>query len=386
MEKAYRGCAVNIDNFDSFQSFMDAVARLDKTSSPGYPFMMEKPTIGEWLGFNGCTYNEFQIMLLWNKVTDLMNSQDNDILWRVFIKQEPHKIAKIENKRYRLIMSPPLHVQVLWQMLFSKQNDIEIARSYYIPSQQGIIMPYGGWKKYYSQWLHQGTVCGTDATAWDWTFPGWMILLDLRFRKSMIRGLEKYTNKWERLADRLYQDAFRDCKIIFSSGRIFQQTFWGIMKSGCVNTISTNSHGGFIYHILYCLDTRTSLYPLPKCVGDDQLQHQKHLQDVSVYEKYGKIIKSISDTIEFVGHEFHETGPRPMYIFKHLYNLMYQDENLVNETLDSYFRLYANYDYGFDLFTDISTRLGLSENFPSRRWYKRWYNSPDGNHVMSIKN
>lgn len=375
------GCAVDIDGFDTYNNYKNVLKQLDNTSSPGYPYMMENVTIGEWLGFNGLTYDSVKVERLWHDVMDLLLDLDfSRVIWRCFIKQEPHKNHKMISKRYRLIMCPPLNVQVMWQMLFSKQNAIEIDKAYLLPSQQGLSLPFGRWQLFYDQWKSQGVTNGTDAVAWDWTLPGWMIRMDLDFRIRMVRGGD--TVKWENAALKLYQDAFRDCKVIFSSGRIFQQLNWGIMKSGCVNTISSNSHCGLIYHLIYCLEKNVPCMPLPKCVGDDQLQHALHLEDIQVYEKYGKIIKSISSTIEFVGHEFHDTGPRPMYMLKHVYNLLHQKEDLIPEVLNSYLRLYANYKEGFDFWMEVALRLNLGGSIASERYYKRWYNNPDAENAF----
>lgn len=229
MEEAYKGCAVEVDHFDSYDHFLYCVNNLEFSSSPGYPFSQEKPTIGEWLGYNGVTFNPISILKLWHMVNDLLSEENIDCLWRVFIKCEPHKISKMLSKRYRLIMCPPLHVQVLWQMVFAQQNAMEISKAYLIP-QQGIMLPFGGWKTYYDQWSKQGTTNGTDAVAWDWTLPGWIFKLDLRFRICQARGSR--VSVWARVADKLYRDAFRDTKIVFSDGSVYQQQHWGVMKSG----------------------------------------------------------------------------------------------------------------------------------------------------------
>nr|UGO57195.1 MAG: hypothetical protein 1 [Riboviria sp.] len=378
MEQEYRGCAVDIDEFDSYANFDKCLRSLDFRASPGYPFMCEKPTIGEWLGFDGLKFNETQVARLYLMVCDLMIGDNIDCLWKVFIKQEPHKQHKMLQERYRLIMCPPLHVQVLWQMVFSKQNSAEIDQAYQIPSQQGMMLPFGNWQVFYSQWKSQGTLCGTDATAWDWNLPGWLLRLDLKFRERQVRGLR--TDLWAEQADKLYRNAFRDCKLLFSDGTVYEQQHWGIMKSGCVNTISTNSHGGVIYHILYCLDTGASFYPFPKCLGDDKLVAPEHTLHLDVYEKYGNLIKSVSDTCEFGGHEFTDSGPRPMYIAKHIYNFLYVSPDTLEETLDAYLRMNALCDDGWEFWSFIVSGLGLSSKVLSRRYYQAWYNNPDGAH------
>lgn len=380
MEDRYRSCVIQVGDIVNYKNFMKAVSGLDNTSSPGYPFMYESPTIGEWLGFNGVTYDNIQIAKLWYMVRDLVEMETyDDCLWRCFIKQEPHKPHKIKSKRYRLIMCPPLHLQVLWQLVFAEQNAKQIDQAFHIPSQQGLSLPYGRWKLFNDQWTQKGLSSGTDATAWDWNFPGWMILLDLEFRKRLIRG---NVDEWYSLASKLYKNAFKDCKIIFSDGTVMQQLYWGVMKSGCVNTISSNSHGGGFYHCLYCFEENIPLEPFPIAVGDDSLKHPEHCKNIHIYEKYGMLVKSVSDTKEFVGHEFHDSGPRPMYMLKHIYNLLYQKDDLVEQVLDAYLRLNANFDYGYDFWRSIARELDLDVALPSRNYYKNWYNSPTGGQAV----
>lgn len=374
MEDYYKGNAVNVDGFDSYENYIKCLNNLDFTSSPGYPHNLYRSTIGEWLGYDGLTFNEMQVNQLWLEVQSLF--EDIDCYWRVFIKQEPHKQEKIEEGRLRLIICAPLHVQVLWQMMFSEMNSNEIANAYNIPSQQGIILCYGGWKHYLDQWAKNGTTCGADKRAWDWTVPGWMLKLDLEFRTRMIRGSDRSKRLWTHASAKLYEDSFKTTKLLFSDGQVYQQQNWGIMKSGCVNTISTNSHCQVFLHILYCLDTGTAIEPMVRALGDDTLQHEKHLVDLSVYEKYGVKIKSVSTTIEFAGNEFKQVGPQPMYLYKHLYNLYYIEDDVLEETLDSYQRLYCHCDEGWDILEVLITSLGLGHLYPSRRYYQRWYDHP----------
>nr|UGO57586.1 MAG: hypothetical protein 2 [Riboviria sp.] len=376
MEQEYKGCAVSIDDFDDREWFNTCVRNLDFRSSPGYPFMNENSTIGGWLEFDGLGFSAIKMDRLWMMVNALMEDEEVECLWRVFIKMEPHKRHKILQERYRLIMCPPLHVQILWQMLFSRQNSMEIDQAYFIPSQQGMMLPFGNWRLFYSQWKDQGTTCGTDATAWDWNLPGWVLQLDLKFRERQVRGSR--TKHWMEQAAKLYRNAFRDCKLLFSDGTVYQQMHWGIMKSGCVNTISTNSHGGVMYHIIYCLVTGTPMYPMPKCMGDDKLVAEEHILDLEVYERYGNLIKSVSTTCEFGGHEFTDDGPKPMYLGKHVYNFLHVEPDVLEDTLDAYLRMNALNDEGWDFWSNITNKLGLAGKVLSRSYYQAWYNNPEG--------
>lgn len=371
----FHSCRVDVTGWDTYDNYLDCVRALDYTSSPGYPYMFEAPTIGDWLGYNGVGYNDLRLANLWIHVKSLMDELDfSDCYWRVFIKQEPHKLKKFESKRWRLIMCPPLHLQVLWQMVFAKQNDMEIQRSFSIPSQQGMVLCNGGWKYYRRLWLNQGTTSGCDKTAWDWTMPAWAFALDLEFRSEQ---LLKPDGKWNNLARKLYVDAFMKTKLFLSDGTVYQQTKPGVMKSGCVNTISTNSHAQFMLHVLYSIDENLPIEPVCRSCGDDTLQHQMHTEKPSVYEKYGVLIKSVSDTLEFMGHEFRDDGPHPMYVGKHVFRVLHCKEDLLVDTLQQYHYLYAHDDRLYAYFDDMADMLGLRHLMHQRRHYLYWYDSPN---------
>lgn len=372
MEKYYHPVRVEHYDWNSFDNFLSVLDVLEKSSSPGFPYSKEKPTIGEWLGFNGLVYDPHQIQVLWHAVQFLIDQDDISPLWRVFIKKEPHKMTKADSKRWRLIAACPLDLQVLWQMLFAKQNSKEIEEAQHIPSIQGMKIPFGHWKYYYNLWLSNGTTSGADMTAWDWTCRGWMLDLDLRLRKRLITT----DNDWHMQADKLYKDAFVNCRLLLSDGRIYQQQLPGVMKSGCVNTISTNSHAQVMLHILYSLRKGISFEPMVFAVGDDTLKHPKHLEDLALYESFGVKIKTVSETLEFLGREWVDYGMKPMYTSKHLFKLMTQTEDFLPETLDAYLREYVNTPEEYDLLEKLVSKLSFVGKVHSREYYKFWLDNP----------
>lgn len=373
MENLYSRCRTSIDGFLSYDSFRVSIRALNFQSSPGYPFCRQFPTIGEWLGFDGFKFNELQVQTLWIMVQELVELDKIDCYWKVFIKQEPHKMSKVKEKKWRLIMCPPLDVQVLWQMTFSKQNDAEIDQSFSIPSQQGIILPMGGWKQYYHLWESTKLTHGMDMKNWDWTVSRWMIDADLEFRYRLVYGQE--CQKWKDTALKLYQNAFYEAKLLLSSGDVYQQTIPGIMKSGCVNTISTNSHLQVLLHHLYCIENSVSFEPMCRVVGDDKLVSSVHIQNLDWYQKYGVTVKEVNANIEFVGHRFTRDGPIPLYFLKHCFKLAHTPPELVPEVIDSYLRLYVNSPQ-FGFWMGVAHRLGLSGFVRSKSYYSFWYHNP----------
>lgn len=341
------------------------VKRLNYQSSPGWPYCREAPTVGEWLKYDGLKYDAYQLQRLWFDVQCVLKG-DFDHVFKVFVKQEPHKPSKVQEGRWRLIIAASLPVQCAWHMLFDFQNDLEIDEAYKIPSQQGIIFPGGGWKSFYRQWESSGYTHGVDMNAWDWTVPGWVFLLELEFRKRM--GSGRRMAEWLNIAKVLYRDAFCEAKLLLTDGTVWKQVHAGIMKSGVVNTISTNSHGGAIVHISACYRSNVDPWPLPKVVGDDKIVVGKHL-DLD-YGTIGVKPKPPIEAIEFVGHVFRESGPLPVYTAKHLANFTRCSVGYEADYLDAMARMYAHSDL-WSLWEDLAYYAGFC--FPSRESCLYWY-------------
>lgn len=369
MEQAYEQARWALpDDFDSIEAFERALTRVDMTSSPGYPYCREAPTNGEWLGWNGIECDAFRQRRLWYDTCTVLQGK-YDMYLKSFVKLEPHKISKVEEHRWRLIMAAPLPVQMAWHMLFDYQNDCEIKKAYYIPSQQGLKLPGGHWKLYRQQWINSGYDCGLDKSAWDWTAPYWALMLDLDFRTRMGRGRRKAD--WRAIAEILYDQMFYRPVIMLSDGTLWQQTVGGIMKSGCVTTISTNSHIQVMIHLLACWDVGVSIWPLPVACGDDTLQTQLQSSNLDAYRKYGVCVKQASAGLEFVGHDFLETGPWPVYMPKHVKKLLYVSDDILPQYLDSMARMYVHTPF-YDMWETLAERLvgGLPL---SKEAYLYWY-------------
>jgi len=372
-EKAYAPCVWDLnDEFDKHSSFLEAVKRLDMTSSPGYPYQREATTNGAWLKWNGVSCDQIQLARLWYDVQLVLKDKWDHII-RVFIKPEPHKKAKMEEGRWRLIMASSLPVQVAWHMLFGQMNDIQIEKSYHIPSQQGIVLVGGNWKQYYRSWKSMGTTCGVDKSSWDWTAPYWAIQLELQLRFRLARGERKMD--WLETAKLLYRHMFEDPTLMTSDGHLFKQQIPGVMKSGCVNTISLNSHCQVFLHMAVCIEAQISMHPLPRVCGDDTLHHAKHTLHLDLYKRYGIQIKESSETTEFVGHRFTDEGPIPLYMMKHLKKMRYVDDETMDQYLDSMARMYVHTEY-FEFWEKVAKALGNPLPY-SRQYYKYWYDYGD---------
>lgn len=295
-----------------------------------------------------------------------------DTYYRVFVKSEPHTLAKAALNRWRLIICPPLCEQVAWSMVFSQGNDLEISTVGLTPSMQGMKLSGGDWKDHLRLFNQKGYDCALDKSAWDWTCHRELISLDLALRDRLIAGSERKT-VWRRHAEFLYCRAFDHPRLVLSDGRVYEQVVPGIMKSGCVNTISSNSHCQVFAHIISCLRSELAVAPLPVAVGDDTLGCFYNTADAATFLSVGVVLKDLTD-VQFVGHKWLPTGPVPAYGAKHLYRYLCVEPAFVPDFLDSMARLYA---HGAMQRLWRGLALNRSVMLPSEEYVQFWYDYSD---------
>lgn len=362
------------DDFDSYERFLDIIPDLEKSSSPGYPHCLGASTIGEWLKWDGIKASPHRLRELWYE-TQLVLSGEYDAVFKAFIKQEPHKIAKARAGRWRIIVGFPLPVQVAWHMVFGSGNTAMVEASYDIPTQFGLKLTQGYWKDYLRLWKARKYNAGTDVSAFDFGVT-WRkieeLVLELRVR--MARGSR--LREWKVLAHRLYEQAYCNSKILFPSGRIYKLMVNAVEKSGSPNTIADNSMLRFIEAIIVYMMLDIKPIVPPVSVGDDALERIP--PDVSVeafreaYLKRGWVLKGIEFGLEFVGHRFDDTGPQPLYVAKHLWNYFYTSPVIIPSYLDSMLHLYAKSPL-LEFWIRLAEEHGLSPM--SKSFYGVWYDT-----------
>jgi hypothetical protein len=336
-EEAYEGARWQLDQeWSGYKCFLKAVLGIDWRSSPGWPLMRQAPTNGDWLLKDG-RIDPDRLAQLWIMVQQVMDGT-YDHHWRVFVKDEPHTVKKAREGRWRLIVAASLPVQIVWRMCFSEQNDLESGGFEELPSLQGMSFCKGGWKRFLYRCASQGVRSSIDKSSWDWFAPGWVFKADLELRIRLGFGLD---DKWRRVASSLYEDAFCSAKLVFSSGGVYRQKFWGFMKSGCFNTISTNSHCQFFCHAL--AESRIGREPsVVLATGDDTVQAVAGVDYVAELEKAGCVVKEVANHVEFMGCSFEDGYPEPLYFAKHLVALPRVEAEHFEEALSMYCMLYAH--------------------------------------------
>lgn len=158
----------------------------------------------------------------------------------VFIKDEPHKLEKINAQRLRIISSVSLVDSVIERVLYSRQNKLEIKLCNYIPFKPGMGLHDEGQKELFA-WFQarqkEYDICSSDIKAWDWSVPEWLLKLEVEYRLATGNA----TGGWARLV-RNYSHGLHRKVFQLPSGEMFEQTAPGVVASGTYCTSSGNSH------------------------------------------------------------------------------------------------------------------------------------------------
>lgn len=310
--------------------FERVVRSLDWTSSPGYPYLFQATTNRDFfqVGDDG-EPTEFALDRAWTLVQQRLVTRDCDPI-RLFIKPEPHKERKLERGAYRLISSVSVVDQIIDAMLFSEMNDVMAKNFLHVPGKIGWAPICGGWRI-----IPVHGQRALDKSAWDWSVNGWIpqMLLDLRYH--LMEPTER-AEEWLELARWRYAALYQNPVFITSGGLLLRQREPGVMKSGCINTISDNSLAQDLLHVRVCkqLDLEDGALI---AMGDDTLQ-----DDFPEFESYEHAlsaychVKSSVKKSEFAGYHFKTSSVEPLYRGKHAFNMLHLDDKYGQEVANSY--------------------------------------------------
>lgn len=273
---------------------------------------------------------------------NLLKGEDDADAIHCFVKNEPHKLGKIEEGRLRLISGVSMIDGIVDKMLFGEFFDAALMAVGKTPVLMGWSPIMGDGAKMLLGQFPDGVV-SVDKSAWDWTVPGWMVDAWMEFILEMYHGYPEWFLSLIRLRFRLlFEEA------VFRIGNdVRKQEVKGIMKSGCFLTYLLNSLGQIILHYLVCdmmgIDPEDCM---PWCAGDDTVQNASF--DFNAYAEFVRIlgfkpkIQPLARHIEFIGFLMDSERVVPAYWRKHLFLMKYLDEAHASESLDAYQLLYRN--------------------------------------------
>nr|WNK15285.1 MAG: RNA-dependent RNA polymerase [Polerovirus monocotyledonae 1] len=323
-------------SWDGFQDdFKEAVLSLQLEAGVGVPYICYGlPNLRGWVEdpqllpvIAQLTFNRLQRML--NVSFEEMTPEQlvqNDLCdpIRVFVKGEPHKQSKLDEGRYRLIMSVSMIDQLVARVLFQNQNKREIALWRAIPSKPGFGLSTDEQTTEFVDCLSsvvgrepadlianwRDLVLPTDCSGFDWSVAQWMLEDDIEVRNRLTINLNEATKR--------LRNAWLKCignsVLSLSNGMLLAQSLPGIQKSGSYNTSSTNSRIRVMaaYHV--GADWAMAM-------GDDCLESPN--SNLSEYKNLGFKVEA-SEKLEFCSHIF-ETPKRaiPVNVNKMLYRLIH---------------------------------------------------------------
>lgn len=318
-------------DFMQFSHFKRVCCGLDYTSSPGYPYITQGfSTNGQVLGVENGVPSESSLRLIWGILSKRLKNRDSDPI-RFFVKPEPHSTKKLAQRRARLISSVSVVDQIIDHMLFDGENEVIMSNWLRTPPKVGWSPLKGGWKL-----VPQYKVVAADKSGWDWTVQPWLVELLEASTKSMCLNPTSY---WLDLVSWRYKELFHHPVFVLGSGALFQQQFVGMMKSGCVQTIISNSKCQMFLNYRVCAELGMKKPSQFWCMGDDTLQSD---MPQAYWEKLGEycILKQVEHKAEFAGMIFDGFSVNPSYLSKHAFNLLYHDKRYREEMGLSYYLLY----------------------------------------------
>lgn len=347
------------DDFLEFSHYCRVVEELDWTSSPGYPYLSQATNNGIFFNVKDGIPDPARVCYVWDLVCQQLYHARSDPI-RLFVKPEPLNKKKLESNRFRLISSVSIVDQIIDHMIFGEFNKKLIEKCHETPVKTGWTPLLGGWKE-----IPVSGIVSTDKSSWDWTVLSWLIESELEIRKRLCLNL---TDEWERLAAFRYRHLFYDCTFITSGGLLLKQKIKGIMKSGSVNTIASNSIMQLILHrrVAAELDLEPGFI---WAMGDDVLEEDNIPEYFDRLSRYC-IIKEISRHVEFAGYRFNKYNVEPLYFGKHAFALLNQKVKYIEETADAYALLYHRSRRGHmikEILKDLKPNL-VSNEFLDDIW------------------
>nr|UHS71475.1 MAG: putative RNA-dependent RNA polymerase [Sobelivirales sp.]UHS71482.1 MAG: putative RNA-dependent RNA polymerase [Sobelivirales sp.] len=241
---------------------------------------------------------------------------------RVFIKNEPTKLAKINSGMSRIIGNVSVQDEVLERLLCSEQNLLESSDPFSSPSKVGISMYDDSFVQRmmikYADVIPHWT--GADVKTWDWSVDQ----DDLNFEadcRIALAGVPTDSDFARLMRNRFY--CAGQTVWTTSDGRMF--VIRPTQKTGTYNTSSTNSR----LRLMKCLAVTPP--GLPQTVityGDDDLEiwydgAEERYLELGCTIKPGSVQRTTNGEFEFCSHLWTNGGAKPLNSRKGLMALLF---------------------------------------------------------------
>lgn len=215
---------------------------------------------------------------------DLLNYNLADPI-KVFVKEEPHTLKKLDAGRIRIISSVSLVDQMVERFCHYYLNQLEIQNHRHLPSKPGMGLHDEGLLDLYDYMAeHVNPPISLDVSAWDWSMQAYEFAADFIYRRRLAG--------WDRFTERVAYARTRCIMLgtfVCSNKVAMYQIRPGIQKSGSFNTASTNSHVAVM--LAYRAGATGAM-----AMGDDCLATGFAADEaVALYKALGKSIQLIQE-------------------------------------------------------------------------------------------
>jgi hypothetical protein len=237
---------------------------------------------------------------------------------RLFIKDELHKITKIQEGRLRLIMSVSTIDKLIEMVLIRRIKELEVDNWFAIPSVPGLGFTDEMSKILYQRVHNMAKPVSSDVSGWDWSCQQWLHEDAAEFT---IMQCINPNSDWIRL---IRMDAYIAGHSLYSTsdGDLYTLTIPGNINSGRFQTSRGNSLARNIVrmHVSDDLDLpNESLSMGDDCIEDEVENAQAKYASLGITVKvYDKVDKDF----EFCSRIFTEKGSYPANPQKLLGNIL----------------------------------------------------------------
>lgn len=359
----------------NYDNYVKEVYELNWDSTPGYPLSQFGTTNRQLFQVVDGRPSEARLRMVYqfieHRAHQLRLGPALDPI-KVFVKQEPITLKKLQEGRQRLIFGVSVIDNLLAGIMFRPWFE-KLLRWNELPFQFGCAIQMGGYRRIALR-LQGSTVVAADKSSWDWTVTPWETA-------AFIALMSKWCFNFDALRCHALRSIFMaGRKLRVSASVEVQLRSSGVMPSGTFFTISANSVLQVLVHRVVCAELMVS-YPDPLVCGDDTIQEDPQNDEYwNKWVEYGHIIKEKvvtqpGEPFEFMGHLFNAFECRPAYVEKHAFKLQHlpKDDTLNQEMISSFMHLYACYPAKSDLFRRrlVGTPYYVHGD-QLQRWYHGW--------------
>jgi len=319
---SYNRCDVR-----KYLSMLVNTIKLD--SSPGVPLSLLGNTNSQVISILGDEFLDMVCNRVENLLTYDFQTPEQSLEQglcdpvRVFVKNEPHKISKLQEGRPRLIMSVSLVDKMIEKLIDFHINKHEIANWRTMSYKPGMGFTPEMNLDIFDSFNNLGlnNFAEADIKGWDWSVKDWMKSFDVEFRLRC----QTQTHPWYHRLARQRSSCYTNSVLQLSDGSLIIHPP-GLILSGSENTSSTNSKIRDMTIKLVLLDDQF-YRPAVKQVatmGDDSIEPYVP-NAIEKYRRLGlvcKMYKRLTNSFEFCSHIYTPKGAYAINIIKETMNLL----------------------------------------------------------------